>query len=677
MLDVLLLEPGYRNKYPPLGLMKIAYYHRKLRGDYVRFQKGRVANTLMSKKWDRIYISTLFTFEWDETIDTIKHAIQVAKDKEQIFIGGVLATLLPEDLEEETGIKPICGLLDKKGKLGYEDDNVIDTLPPDYSILQHIKDTYQYPYEDAYFAYTTRGCGMNCDFCAVNLLEPNYEKFIPIKQQIEEIKSEFGEKKDLLLMDNNVLKSPCFSKIVDEIKAAGFYKGATYVNPKTKKRRKRFVDFNQGLDANFLTEEKARKLGELALNPARIAFDHIEDKETYIKAMKRCVDNGIRYLSNYLLFNTKAFYGKGHEYKADNPENLYCRLKITMDIKEQFNKGIKDQQERVHVYSFPMKYVPFNKKREFVGDNWNQKFLRAIQVMLVPTQGKGVSGKSFFEADFGKDVEEFKKILSMPEKLIGYRGHFVHKEHESVKEKRKRYRAWQRRQAFITEWNRLFDEIKNKDLFINRISKNKFSPDQFFEMENEFKKIYLHYLTNKQFFGLCEKIYYENYKSQKELVMNYVLHEFPVFKDYLSNYIIQTPIPPKVSLGFFLLFEISGVEYLLEKWVDQEFQAAKGFLDRVAFGLKKLDYNKFNVALLDLIKNYQDLGCFGKEDFSRLKYIISSMDEDEVRALLRERFDDFKEAFLAQLDDKYSRENIQRHFKRIVDDIEKQLSLFD
>ena len=38
MLDVLLVEPGYRNKYPPLGLMKLAAFHRQ-RGDRVTFHK--------------------------------------------------------------------------------------------------------------------------------------------------------------------------------------------------------------------------------------------------------------------------------------------------------------------------------------------------------------------------------------------------------------------------------------------------------------------------------------------------------------------------------------------------------------------------------------------------------------------------------------------------------------
>ena len=36
---MLLVEPNYKNKYPPMGLMKLATYYRES-GDDVRFFKG-------------------------------------------------------------------------------------------------------------------------------------------------------------------------------------------------------------------------------------------------------------------------------------------------------------------------------------------------------------------------------------------------------------------------------------------------------------------------------------------------------------------------------------------------------------------------------------------------------------------------------------------------------------
>ncbi|TIS16154.1 MAG: radical SAM protein, partial [Mesorhizobium sp.] len=62
--NILLIEPGYKNKYPPLGLMKIAQYHGpRGKKDRVRFIKGE-DRSVLSQAWDRIYVTTLFSFEY-------------------------------------------------------------------------------------------------------------------------------------------------------------------------------------------------------------------------------------------------------------------------------------------------------------------------------------------------------------------------------------------------------------------------------------------------------------------------------------------------------------------------------------------------------------------------------------------------------------------------------------
>ena len=47
MKSILLIEPPYRNKYPPIGLMKIATYHKML-GDEVTFYLRNVSDLVLS-----------------------------------------------------------------------------------------------------------------------------------------------------------------------------------------------------------------------------------------------------------------------------------------------------------------------------------------------------------------------------------------------------------------------------------------------------------------------------------------------------------------------------------------------------------------------------------------------------------------------------------------------------
>lgn len=545
---VLLIEPNYKNKYPPMGLMKLATYYRMVDDD-VRFFKGDMRSLaaelicedlikhlsiifpeifwkdfypilfdfikigryaileadsifedemilavvkeyrkkykdkeyFSKPRFDKVGITTLFTFYWDITIDTINFAKQLCKKQEDVMVGGIMSSLLPDEVYKETGIKPFIGLLNKPGDIDEDNRLIIDELPLDYSILEEID--YIYPANNAYFAYMTRGCVNNCKFCAVPKLEPQYCDYINLKKRIEFTNKRFGARKDLLLLDNNVLASSCYDQIIDEIKECGFGVGASYVPPneyevainnlqdsyndrayirkivsiykeimeklvdnaektelyiklekarclhnytaskesifeldeyirplyeKTHKviKRKRIVDFNQGIDSRLITKSNMDKLSEINIYPLRIAFDHWKLKDVYEKSIRTAVSSGIKNLSNYLLYNFE-----------DKPEELYYRLRLNVDLCEELGASI---------YSFPMKYHPINDKeffmnRNYIGRYWNRKFIRAVQAVLNSTKGKIGRGVDFFEEAFGRDVDEFMKILWMPETFIIYR----------------------------------------------------------------------------------------------------------------------------------------------------------------------------------------------------------------------------------------------------------------
>ena len=401
------------------------------------------------------------------------------------MVGGVMATILADRVEEATGIKPFKGTLSRTGILD-NNDIIIDTLPLDYSILEEID--YKYSASDGYLAYMTRGCINKCAFCAVPKLEPEYKSYLPIAEQVKWASERFGGKKDLLLLDNNVLASCQYNQIIEEIKKAGFTADATFVEPNmfevavknlrdgynerayikravreyqmliekygtkiqkvydileknyllepytakkeailstydivkpyfeeiyNKKRpRKRFVDFNQGIDSRLITDDNMEKLFEIPIKPVRIAFDHWELHDVYEKSVRTAVQHGHMNLSNYVLYNFK-----------DKPDELYKRLKLNVDLCEELG---------VSIYSFPMKYHPIEdpeyfSNRDYIGEHWNRKFIRTIQAILNSTKGKVGKGLQFFEKAFGASEAEFERLLYMPEAMIVYRLYFEEK----------------------------------------------------------------------------------------------------------------------------------------------------------------------------------------------------------------------------------------------------------
>lgn len=677
MKNILLIEPDYKNKYPPLGLMKISAFHKKILHDNVRFAKGRLPEVFAHTKWDHVYVTTLFTFEWARTIEAVEYAKTLVDSIDQITVGGIAATMLPDDMYRDTGIYPVCGLLNEPGKLRLPGDECIDQIVPDYSMLDDID--YVYPFCDAYFLSATKGCGNKCGFCAVQTLEPKFIPYIDIKEKIAAIDAEFGPKKDLLLMDNNVLRSSHFNQIIDDIIESGFGKGASYINPKTGKKVQRYVDFNQGLDAMFLNEAKAKRLGEIALRPARIAFDHIEDKNIYERAMRLCAKYGITELSNYVLYNSEDFGGKGKIYHADIPKDLYNRMRFTLDLKDEINENLP-ADNKVAAFSFPMRYIPLSAhERGYVGSQWNAKFLRAVQCMLIPTQGKGVGSKSFFEADFGKNADEFVKFLAMPDKLIAARGKFsekVRRMHDETEEDLKLRKAlWEKNQRKLKEWNKLYDSMNSEevDSFVSVIGDNVFLPEKVLGIVSDVqKKLYLHYLTIPRLISLLGMI---NHNSPTySVVYNYVTNDFKdMYCDIIDVLIGKESQPTYIFKNYVDFFGKKGVMDLLDKLYNIDFDADQQ-LKKWHDICKKNGVAYIDFELIRIYRRYVIVGALSEQEHKLAKNLILQMKMSDLSELLHHNFDAFQQKIFDDLNEEKGQDFLKMISKSILKNIHFKLN---
>lgn len=477
-MRVLLVEPNYKNKYPPMGLMKISTYH-KILGDEVRFVKG-VDPNVDAAVWDRIYITTLFTFDFSISVETILHYMRLVDDVSSLYVGGIMASLMPENIVEATGIERshiLTGLFTDTSVVGDNNDINVDQLPLDYDILEDVN--YKYPAGDNYFAYTTRGCPNHCSFCAVPILEPNFHVTNNIVEQIRVIDQKYGPKQHLLLLDNNVLNTPNLESLVDDLCAAGFGRGAKYVDPGTynivmmryhngdraefldkkmiayldkfKKRIKSPEKLDTFLQIVIGAEEAADYAGymlehEDELSPIVEKYRSKTPKARYLDFNqgvdgRKINDDNMTQLARLAIkplriafddIKLKDTYCSAvrtahrHGIKEisnyilfnykDKPEDLYERLKINIELNRELG---------IQIFSFPMKYSPINRTdRSYIGVNWTKKSIRAISAILQVTKGVVAAGSDFFYKAFGNTLEEYFELLAMPRELIMFRHHF-------------------------------------------------------------------------------------------------------------------------------------------------------------------------------------------------------------------------------------------------------------
>jgi len=274
-LHVLLVEPEYHTRFPPIGLLKLASYHR-LRGDSVELVRGRVSP---KKKPDSIYVTSLYTWAWRP----VWQAVRFYKDMfptAEVWLGGVYASLMPEHAAKSGADYVHVGVFEEA-----------EGLMPAYDLV---------PEWDGSIVFSSRGCNNRCPYCAVWRIEGGLSH---CRRSIKDLV--YPGHTRIILWDNNVLQNPHWREVFDELIWFCKVRGMK-------------VDFNQGLDARLFTDEVAEKLSMMRLMCVRLSYDRDEVGPFVERAIEMLSERGMRRRSVlvYVLYNFD-----------DDPEGFFKRVR--------------------------------------------------------------------------------------------------------------------------------------------------------------------------------------------------------------------------------------------------------------------------------------------------------------------------------------------------------------
>lgn len=218
------------HNYPNLPLMKISAWH-KSQGDNVEF-------ILPIKHYDKIYVSKVFGDEYSIMPNFCLQA-------DEVIYGGTGFAITLENGKEVYH-------KDRDPNLPYE----IEHIYPDYSLYPELT-------KDTAFGFLTRGCCNDCDFCIVSQKEGMCSK------KVADLSEFWRGQKNIDLLDANLLACKDRMELLKQLADSNAN-----------------VDFTQGLDARFITEEVAYALIKIKIKMIHFAFDFMKNEKQIIKGLR-------------------------------------------------------------------------------------------------------------------------------------------------------------------------------------------------------------------------------------------------------------------------------------------------------------------------------------------------------------------------------------------------------
>lgn len=218
------------HNFPNLSLMKISAYH-KSRGDQVEF-------AFPMYRYDKVYVSKVFGDEYSKMPPLYIQA-------DEIVYGGTGFAITVENGKEvyhKCNDKPL--------------PPEIEHIYPDYTLYPNLT-------KDTAYGFLTRGCPNNCGFCIVS------QKECARSVKVADLSEFWREQRHIKLLDPNLLACKDRADLLRQL-----------IDSRAR------VDFTQGLDARFVTEEAAGLLKQIKIDKVHFAFDYMKNEKAIVKGLQ-------------------------------------------------------------------------------------------------------------------------------------------------------------------------------------------------------------------------------------------------------------------------------------------------------------------------------------------------------------------------------------------------------
>lgn len=218
------------HNFPNLALMKISAYH-KSRGDQVEF-------AFPMYRYDKVYVSKVFGDEYSKMPPLYIQA-------DEIVYGGTGFAITVENGKEvyhKCDDKPL--------------PPEIEHIYPDYTLYPNLT-------KDTAYGFLTRGCPNNCGFCIVS------QKECARSVKVADLSEFWRGQRHIKLLDPNLLACKDRADLLRQL-----------IDSRAR------VDFTQGLDARFVTEEAAGPLKQIKIDKVHFAFDYMKNEKAIVKGLQ-------------------------------------------------------------------------------------------------------------------------------------------------------------------------------------------------------------------------------------------------------------------------------------------------------------------------------------------------------------------------------------------------------